>query len=182
MIAEGRFREDLYQRLNVFRIQLPALRERPEDVELQARHFLAHYQDGSEHPGEPTSGRASWKCCGRCPGRATPASWRTSSAKPWPTGKAPGRCSKSATCRAGCSRRSPSRPCRPSRPRTASLDHLVEEACSARLSLTQAVEEYERRLLARVLAETGGNRTHAAHRLGLTPRTIFAKVKKYQLD
>ena len=55
-------------------------------------------------------------------------------------------------------------------------------ACGARLSLAQAVEAYERRLLEKVLAETNGNRTHAAQRLGLTPRTIFAKVKKYQLD
>ncbi len=46
MVAQGRFREDLFQRLNVFRVQLPALRERPEDVELQAHHFLAQYQVG----------------------------------------------------------------------------------------------------------------------------------------
>jgi transcriptional regulator with GAF, ATPase, and Fis domain len=53
---------------------------------------------------------------------------------------------------------------------------------STRPSLAQAVEEYERRLLEKVLAETAGNRTNAAHRLGLTPRAVFAKVKKYQLD
>jgi transcriptional regulator with GAF, ATPase, and Fis domain len=62
------------------------------------------------------------------------------------------------------------------------LDRLVEQACDARLSLADAVEAYERRLLEKVLELTNGNRTHAAHRLGLTPRTIFAKVKKYQLD
>ncbi len=39
-IAEGRFREDLYYRLNVLTVQMPPLRERSDDIELLARHFL----------------------------------------------------------------------------------------------------------------------------------------------
>ncbi|MDJ0869999.1 MAG: sigma-54 dependent transcriptional regulator [Myxococcota bacterium] len=42
-VREGRFREDLYFRLNVIRIQLPPLRERVEDLEPLARHFLAGF-------------------------------------------------------------------------------------------------------------------------------------------
>jgi DNA-binding NtrC family response regulator len=44
-VAEGRFREDLFFRLNVVPIHVPSLRERPEDVELLARHFLARFAD-----------------------------------------------------------------------------------------------------------------------------------------
>ena len=43
-VAEGRFRHDLYFRLNVFQVQLPPLRERVEDVEPLATHFLRRFK------------------------------------------------------------------------------------------------------------------------------------------
>ncbi len=46
VVAERKFREDLYYRLNVFRIDLPPLRERKEDIELLATHFLANEANG----------------------------------------------------------------------------------------------------------------------------------------
>jgi two-component system nitrogen regulation response regulator GlnG len=43
-VAEGRFRHDLYFRLNVFQVHLPPLRERPEDIEPLATHFLRRFR------------------------------------------------------------------------------------------------------------------------------------------
>lgn len=46
-VAEGRFRHDLFFRLNVFQIVLPALRERPADTEPLAEHFLRRFEPGA---------------------------------------------------------------------------------------------------------------------------------------
>ncbi len=49
LVQEGKFREDLYYRLNVVKIELPPLRERPEDIPVLAAHFAQKYA----RPGQP---------------------------------------------------------------------------------------------------------------------------------
>jgi DNA-binding NtrC family response regulator len=48
-VTEGRFREDLFYRLNVIVIHLPSLKERKDDVPLLANHFLRHFSKGSKN-------------------------------------------------------------------------------------------------------------------------------------
>jgi len=67
-VAEGRFREDLYFRLNVVPIQMPPLRDRREDVELLARHFITRFC------GE----------MGRAPARLHPAALHALTDYAWP--------------------------------------------------------------------------------------------------
>jgi two-component system response regulator PilR (NtrC family) len=51
MVEDGRFREDLFYRLNVVSIQLPPLRDRKDDIPLLAQHFLAKYGDENHKQG-----------------------------------------------------------------------------------------------------------------------------------
>src|SRR5207249_4237972 len=48
LVKQGKFREDLFYRLNVVKIDLPPLRDRPEDIPLLAQHFAEKYAHGKQ--------------------------------------------------------------------------------------------------------------------------------------
>jgi DNA-binding NtrC family response regulator len=58
LVSDGKFREDLYYRLNVIAIEMPALRKRPSDVPLLAGHFLRKYAEENGKPIKGFSGEA----------------------------------------------------------------------------------------------------------------------------
>jgi DNA-binding NtrC family response regulator len=49
MVADGEFREDLYYRINIFPIEIPPLRERGDDIQALANHFLRHFSEDMNH-------------------------------------------------------------------------------------------------------------------------------------
>ncbi len=57
LVKEGRFREDLFHRLNVIHLKLPPLRERRLDIPMLLLHFLEHF---SKENGKPLRGIHSW--------------------------------------------------------------------------------------------------------------------------
>ncbi len=202
MIAEGKFREDLYQRLNVFRLQVPPLRERPEDIVLQADHFLKTGQ----REGLPTVAEFE------------PMVLKTLMALPWEgntrqlehfvrevladkTLELVRRQAKGPTTGAREDKvhriEMKDLPAwvlekfaqTESTPTTTESDggvchfeNMIDEACEQGWPLNAAVEIYERRLVEKVLQRTNGNRTQAAKLLGVTLRSVFNKIKKFQLE
>jgi DNA-binding NtrC family response regulator len=58
LVAEGKFRQDLYYRINVMRIESPALQEHPEDIPQIAMHFLRHYSKVFQKPMDDISPEA----------------------------------------------------------------------------------------------------------------------------
>ena len=69
LVSEGRFREDLFYRINVIGLHLPPLRERPEDIPLLAEHFLAKFTGHMEKPIRAISREAQeWLAAHSWPG------------------------------------------------------------------------------------------------------------------
>jgi DNA-binding NtrC family response regulator len=166
MSAGGKFREDLYYRLKVVHLQIPPLRERPEDIALLARHFLAEY------------GRRF----GVGPFKLTPSLLERLQVYPWPgnvrelenalesavalsiddqleLGALPGVVAARAPVAGG----------------------EVAPAPGREADLRTRMDAYERGIIVATLEATRGNRSRAARMLGVNRATLHGKLRKYGL-
>jgi DNA-binding NtrC family response regulator len=147
----GRFREDLYYRLNVVRLHLPPLRDRGDDIEVLARYMLSRYapEYGGKVRGFSPSAMLAIKRY-RWPGNIREMENRI----------------KKAVVLADKTVLGP--------------DDLGinPEEIPAILPLSDARDRWQRSYINEVLGLNGGNRTKTARDLGVDPRTIFRHLEK----
>jgi transcriptional regulator with PAS, ATPase and Fis domain len=160
MVAEGTFREDLYYRINVFALQLPALRERKEDIPLLVDDFLS---------------------------RTTPEVSITSPALQMMIGYAwPGnvRELQNTVERAAVL----------SQGQEIVVSHLpdsitllfhqsfIEKGNDEDLSIDDKLKEIEKGMIIDALKKTNGIQIRAAELMGINQRSLWHRIKKYQID
>jgi two-component system response regulator HydG len=161
-IQEGRFRDDLYYRLNVITVEVPPIRRRREDIPLLADFFLKQYAQKNRRLIK-----------GFTP-RATDLLMRYD----WPGNV---RELENIIERAVIMVRGemitplefPD-----------DLQKLDEELKTSQIDLSpgRSLKEVEKDMILRTLEETGGNRTHAARILGISRRTLQLKLKEYGIN
>jgi transcriptional regulator with PAS, ATPase and Fis domain len=150
-VAQGRFREDLYYRLDVVSVHLPPLRARGEDLEILARYFLA-----KEAKAAGRKIRGFSRAClvalrkHRWPGNIRELQNRVKKAVVLSEGNLI----------------------------TAEDLDLGPEDLEEVLPLAEAKERFQRRYIQKILDRNGGNRTQAARELGVDPRTVFRHLEK----
>ncbi len=157
-VEEGKLRDDLLYRLGVFPIVLPPLRDRGTDVPLLAEHFLAEL-----NAAEGTTKRFTREALTRLRQHGWPGNVREL---------------KNAVHRATILADDDIAP-----------EHLPLAAPSApefgpdarmQITIGTTIAEVERRLILATLAENGGNKEHAARTLGISLKTLYNKLKRYQ--
>jgi len=168
-LARGTFREDLFYRLNVIPFHVPPLRERPDDVPLLARHFLAAF--AAEY--------------GRRPKELTPEALEALTSQPWPGNvrelrnvierlviMVPGD-------RIEARHLPSSLIATVQRPDDEALQAPAPE--SAVLTLTAAREDFEKRYVWRRYQECGGNMSRTAEALGVERSNLYRKMRAFGL-
>jgi DNA-binding NtrC family response regulator len=158
-VQAGEFREDLYFRLNVFRIAIPPLRERPEDVPLLAGHFLhrfaARYETEKQFSDEALRHLQAYDW----PGNARELENAVESSFV----RAPGSLIEPAMLPEEISGLSP-----------------VPPADSPGLAPGLTIEQLEKQYIYAELARFDGNKTHAAKSLGIGLKTLYRKLEAYE--
>jgi DNA-binding NtrC family response regulator len=171
-ISEGKLREDLYYRLNVFTITLPPLRDRPEDVPLLTRHFAEQYaaRNGGAVP-TITHGALERMLGHRWPGNirelknAVERATLLSGGGPILAEHLPPEVAAA----------------KPSSSTTAAALAADQNAPTVVLQVGSTIEDSEREMIRSTLLHTAGNKTRAAKILAISLKTMHNKVKKYQL-
>ncbi len=164
MVAEGKFRADLYYRLNVIPLTLPPLRDRKEDIPVLVDFFTRQFA----------------KSAGVSAPRVHPDFVEGLQKHHWPGNvrelanfmRRLVALSDSKEIGTECLSSELSPP--PNRPASA----MVQQSASR---VGTSIREVERHLLEKTLEVTGGNRTHAAEMLGVSLRTIRNKIREYGL-
>jgi len=175
-VREGLFREDLYHRLNVIRIRLPAMRERREDIAPLARHFLAH--SAQQLGVEPK--RLSEEVLAHIGKLEFPGNVRQlENLCHWLTVMAPGQVIGVADLPVEFRDESENAAAVAS-DWVAVLAREVERrlACGETGILDKLSRDFERSLIERALARTGGRRIEAASLLGMGRNTITRKIQE----
>jgi DNA-binding NtrC family response regulator len=159
-VREGRFREDLFYRLNVFPVRVPPLRERRSDIPLLANYFRARYaqENGIEAPAISAETMS----------RLVAYSW------PGNVRELENYIERAVIMHAGA--RSMSFPTPDSE--TRSEHGLLHTGRREHWTL----ERLEREYIFEVLQQTGGHRGQAAEILGIDRRTLYRKLKQYEIE
>ncbi|RKX30710.1 MAG: sigma-54-dependent Fis family transcriptional regulator, partial [Verrucomicrobia bacterium] len=161
LVAEKRFREDLYYRLHVVRIHLPPLRERKEDIPLLCEHFLRHFAEENHKGIEGFTAEAMDALI----------------AYDWPGNV---RELRNAVERMVVLARGPRLGVRDLPPEI--RQNVPREQTASTGSLRNlTLREAEKRLIVEALKANSGNRTRAAEQLGISRRTLHRKIKEYGL-
>ncbi|MFN8176901.1 MAG: sigma-54 dependent transcriptional regulator [bacterium] len=164
LLTKGTFREDLYYRLNVFTVHLPPLRERPGDVALLAGHFLAEF---ARENSKALTG-------------FTDEALDLITQHGWP-GNA--RELRNVVQRAAilCSEGEIQARHLPEALRKPRVRVVAQEGNDTSLHITvgTSLDDAERELVMRTLAACEGNKTKTAAVLGISPKTLYAKLRLY---
>ena len=156
-VGEGRFREDLYFRLNVFPIELPALRERCDDIIPLAYRFIDRYRSGKPLTLSPASEQ-----------KLLSHGWRGNI-------RELGNCIHRACILAPGSEITPN---------DIVFDALVDSDSVRSIKQDESGPEdlkgSERDMILNALRDSNGNRTLASERLGISGRTLRYKLAKYK--
>ena len=170
-VKAGRFREDLYYRLQVVPVNLPALRERQGDAQLLARHFLARHADELGRPGL----------------RFSPAALDLLNAYTWPGNvrEVENLVERLAILSDGdeiVAADLPEHIC-DTTPLPQTKIQFTEFALpSSGVDFNSLIDAYENQLISTALSQTGGNKKAAAQLLGLNRTTLVEKIKKKGLE